>query len=163
MAQMNQLISGMRGAVLASDVGSKLEDFGPYQGTSVADLIDRRGLTERVFLACQEASVRGWDGYDADPVRFGSYELAIRLVNDLPRPFLDADVSIDPDGEVAFEWRYAPGWLLSISIGDSGILTYAGSWGESKAHGRERIYESIPRVIDEALGRLEGGRQAARE
>lgn len=115
----------------------------------------RAALLDRVFDACQSASEPGWDGYDALPVTSASYEQARRLVETLPAAFLNAEVGIDPDGEVALEWRAGPRWIFSVSIGTAGVLSYAGIFGVNRTHGTERSLETIPGPVADALGRID--------
>lgn len=115
----------------------------------------RSALLDRVFEACRGASEPGWDGYDARPVPSASYEQARRLVERLPAAFLNAEVGVDPDGEIALEWRAGPRWIFSISVGKAGVLSYAGIFGANRTHGTERSLETIPGPVADALGRIE--------
>lgn len=115
----------------------------------------RIALLDRLFDAWRGAFEPGWDGYDALPVPAASYEQARRLVERLPAAFLNAEVGVDPDGEIALEWRAGPRWIFSISVGKAGVLSYAGIFGANRTHGTEQSLETIPGPIANALGRIE--------
>lgn len=51
-------------------------------------------------------------------------EFAATLPSDVELP----EVSIDPDGELAFDW-VREGGLLSVSVGETGRVTYAAEFG----------------------------------
>lgn len=115
----------------------------------------RIALLDRLFDAWRGAFEPGWDGYDALPVPAASYEQARRLVECLPAAFLNAEVGVDPDGEIALEWRAGPRWIFSVSVGKAGVLSYAGRFGANRTHGTEQSLETIPGPIANALGRIE--------
>jgi len=63
-------------------------------------------------------------------------------------------VSVDPDGEIAFEWHKKPRYVLSVSIGKYGEFSYAGLFGRRKTYGTEYLEDEFPRVVSTNLERL---------
>lgn len=94
------------------------------------------------------------DGYGAKPVDPDSFLMAVRLFHSLPRMLPLPDVSVDPDGEVAFEWYVEPRRSFSVSVGADGVLTYAGLFGSAKVHGTEHLVDELPETIRWNLHRL---------
>ncbi len=100
----------------------------------------------------------GWDGYGARPVDPFSYIHALSFVSALPTTVPLPEVAVDPDGEIEFEWYRWPRWLLTVSVGRTGSLSYAGLFGRNKVHGVEQFSEGLPDAIVQNLRRLLGGR-----
>ncbi len=71
-----------------------------------------------------ECSVPNWDGYGAQPVHKLTYEKTQELLESLPSSIDTPEISADPDGELAIEWRYGRDKLLSISIALNGRLSF---------------------------------------
>ena len=68
------------------------------------------------------------------------------------------DVVPEPDGEIAFEWDYGPWRILSVSVGPTGLLSYAALYGRtSKAHGTEKFIDRLPGAIAVLSGSSNGG------
>ncbi|MDM7994718.1 MAG: hypothetical protein QUT30_03420 [Acidobacteriota bacterium] len=101
-----------------------------------------------------QAAASNWDGYGAMPVNSLSIHQALRLLRTLPTTLPKPELSVDPDGEISFEWHFEPRRVFSISIGPHGELSYAGLFGRSDAHGTEYFGDEIPKPIVDNLNRL---------
>lgn len=101
----------------------------------------------------QECMVDDWDGYGAKSVSSSVYEIAKKFLISLPPGTQQPEIAADPDGEIAFEWLVGPGRTLSISIGETGILSYAGIFDEVEVSGTEHFKERLPSRIAELLCR----------
>jgi hypothetical protein len=110
-------------------------------------------VLETFKKALAECAEQNWDGYGAAPVKFVSVAHAIRFLELLPEELELPEVSIDPDGEAAFEWIGEGRKRFSVSFGEKGRLTYAGLFGENKMHGIEMFIEEIPNIIIHAIKR----------
>ena len=110
----------------------------------------------------EEASRPGWDGYSARPVSGLTYWKAKAFLAALPSTVPPPGVGADPDGEVAFEWYAAPDLVFTVSIGSSGVLSYAGLFGRNKIYGSEQFLGELPKPIAESLSRLYSDPRAAR-
>ena len=115
---------------------------------------NKASALDHLYHAFCEACHPGWDGYEAVPASFDSYVKAEKFIKALPANVPAAEVAIDPDGEVSFEWYHGPRRVFSISIGSGDELTYAGIYGSSKARGVETFNFEIPRVVLDNLRRL---------
>src|SRR5207245_2084183 len=72
-----------------------------------------------------EASQPDWDGYGGQPVSDITLAQALAFLDLLPSSVRPPEISPHPDGELAFEWFFGPRRLLTVSINESGRLSYA--------------------------------------
>jgi len=100
-----------------------------------------------------ECSIENWDGYGAESVTEADLDAAFRFLRTLPTSIPSPEISVDPDGEFAFEW-YRGNDLLSASIGRLGRISYAARFGHRKVHGTEYLGDEAPHVIITNLERL---------
>ena len=117
----------------------------------------RNEVLESLRAASGEASKPGWDGYDASPVSGRTIAQALAFLDLLPSALMRPEISAHPDGELAFEWYVAPRWLLTVSISETGRLSYAGLFGLARVHGTEWLLDSIPQEVTLAFQRLHKG------
>lgn len=106
--------------------------------------------------ALSEAVEAGWDGYGGRPVSRTTIDRAISFINLSPASVPAPTVSVDPDGEIAFEWYRGPRLVFSVSVGDRNELAYAGLFGASRAFGTEFFIDELPGPVLENLRRLYG-------
>jgi hypothetical protein len=79
---------------------------------------------------------------------------AIRFAYCLPRFGPLPEVSVDPDGEISFDWVSRSGEIFSVSVNRHNRLAYAGWFGEkSRTHGIEQLAESCPSEIIRGIQR----------
>ena len=102
----------------------------------------------------REASTPDWDGHGALVAGSCSYHRAKEFLKLLPDTIPMPEFSVDPDGEVSFDWFYSKARLISISIGDDGSLTYIGFFGDARMKGVEHLDEKIPGSINELFARI---------
>jgi hypothetical protein len=82
-------------------------------------------------------------------VKNETVDAAIRFAYCLPRFGPLPEVSLDPDGEISFDWIGPSGReMFSVSVNDQNRLAYAGWFGEkSRTHGIEQLAEGCPQEI----------------
>ncbi len=108
-------------------------------------------LVEQVADILNTCSEKGWDGYDAAPVKLESAEGAVAVIRGLPEGLRPPSVVPEPDGDIAFEWRTEDNRLFSLSV-TGPTLAYAGRFGgTSKQYGEEPFFDAIPGKILEIL------------
>jgi hypothetical protein len=111
-----------------------------------------RALIEEISLQCQSP---GWDGYGAEPISLSAKAGAQRLVDSLPYWLSAPDAIPDPDGEIALSWDLGPGHVFTVSVGATGVLSYAGLLGDGvKRHGMEPYKATVPKTILDAIEEL---------
>lgn len=88
---------------------------------------------------------------------------AIEFAYCLPRFVPIPEVSVDPDGEISFDWLSLSGELFSVSVNKQNQLAYAGWFGEkSRIHGIEQLAESCPEEIVRGIQKATGERYRER-
>jgi len=102
----------------------------------------------------EEALVPGWDGHGAEPVSKATLAQALAFLDILPSTSPSPEMSAHPDGELAFEWYFGRGRVLSVSVNETGRLSYAALFGYSSQHGTEFLLDGLPEAIALALRRL---------
>lgn len=102
----------------------------------------------------EEAGRVDWDGHGGAPVDRDSLIFAKQLAQFLPFSAPAPEVSVDPDGEVSFDWRGSTRHIVSCSISPTGTLRYAGIIGASEVHGKEPWQDGIPEAIVRLLQRM---------
>lgn len=111
-------------------------------------------ITQALINILEECAYPNWDGYGAVPIDKESYHESLRFIQDLPKSLPSPEVTIEPDGEIAFEWSNNKRRIFSVSIGRNGELTYAGLYGYNKAHGTEFFGDELPKIILEGILRV---------
>jgi len=103
----------------------------------------------------KESSISGWDGYDAQPVKVESLNNAIDFMNDLDEDIPAPDICPEPDGEIALEWYGSNQSTISISIGDSDLISYAAIFPNSlKANGTESLSNEDKGILEIYIKRV---------
>jgi hypothetical protein len=118
-----------------------------YLGKSLSDAIDA------LLKISQECKFDNWDGYGAKALSEEVFAEARCFIENLPLTAPPPELSIDPDGEIVFEWYAAPRKVFSVSVGVD-RLTYAGLFGSSTIHGTEPFDNDIPKTILDNLYRV---------
>jgi hypothetical protein len=99
-----------------------------------------------------EAGIRDWDGHGAIPVSAMAVEHTIRLLSALPTNIPAPEIAADPDGEISLDWYRSPDWVVSISVGARGELSFAARFGRSRVRGIEEGMNGLPAPV---LGQIE--------
>jgi len=98
-----------------------------------------------------ECSIANWDGYNALPLQTNSLEYAKRFLAFLPIGIEAPAVSIEPDGEISFEWYRSASRILSVSFGSSGEIHCAAIIGARRFSLSEPIGDSLPSYIASSI------------
>ncbi|WP_431823123.1 hypothetical protein [Burkholderia sp. F1] len=67
-----------------------------------------------------------------------AYQFAVALPSDVEQP----ELSIDTDGEIAFDWADDKN-ILSISVGGAGRITYAGKFKDTTTSGTLHFSDQV--------------------
>jgi|SRR6185503_725783 len=102
----------------------------------------------------QESAVLNWDGHGAQAINLEALGFAKRIASMLPISLPVPEVSIDPDGEVSFDWRVNPSRSLSFSVSPSGTVRYASVIGSSESFGSEPWREGLPESVASLLQKM---------
>jgi hypothetical protein len=99
----------------------------------------------------------------ADASDFETIRAAIRFAYCLPRFAPLPEVSVDPDGEISFDWLSPSGEMFSVSVNKENRLAYAGWFGEkSRFHGIEQLAENCPQEILRGIQKATASDQSER-
>lgn len=108
----------------------------------------RRELCQELDNAVEEAL--GLIGSDEaiDPISILiSHQNAKRFIDLLPLSFSPPEISVEGDGEIAFDWIRSKDYYLSLSIGNSDYCHYAAIIGPNRYHGKELIVDAFPETV----------------
>ncbi len=112
-----------------------------------------RAAAEELAAIAEEAMADDWDGKGGlaiDPLSVAqSLRFLTLMPSDLPAPH----VSVDPDGEVAFDWQTESGSGFSISFAPDQMLVFAGIFPVARLRGAEYFADEIPSAILEGIRR----------
>lgn len=97
-----------------------------------------------------EAREPNWDGAGASPVLAETYHLACDLARRLA-DVLAPEISVDPDGNVLFEWTGDGRQMLTVSISPDRRLSYAAMRGYDRRSGTESFSGAAIQVLVDCL------------
>ena len=120
---------------------NKVEKWGKEFSTKKISLISH--LAE-IYEDCIEPN---WDGYEAERVVWDAYLNAKRFLETYPPSMPLPELSVDPDGEIVFEWYVSPYRNFSVSIGAEEVLNYAGLFDDGPKSGTDEFFGDIPAKI----------------
>lgn len=99
--------------------------------------------TSRLFDAYTDCADSGMPENESSPVTKRQLANALRFISGLSRAFPAPDISIDPSGDIWFEWHARRFRTFAIAVCDGPDLHYSALIGESKLHGTERSGGSL--------------------
>ena len=96
-------------------------------------------------------SRENWNGYGEKPLNEPSYRHAMEFAGSLPLSYRNADVGIDADGEVTFEWYRSKDCQCSLTFAESGSVYCV------VRHDGDRVSAVVSsRSVDKILGLIGG-------
>lgn len=108
-----------------------------------------RAAIQQVASDCSSPN---WDGYGAKPVSLRSKENAQRLVDLLPVDLPEPQAVADPDGHIALWWDFGRDRVLTISVDESEVASYAGIFGRDvRRHGQEPFRDDVARALLDSI------------
>jgi len=128
--------------------------FENFPGPSVTGC--RLLAISQMRVQIEECSENNWDGYGAQSIKYKSYENARILLNNLPKSVEDPEVSIDPDGNIYFEWYKNHVQVFSVIVDSDKKIYYALLQDERREHGCEPFFDEIPKRLLEILSEFFG-------
>lgn len=132
-----------------------LPDFRETSSTSWARLpTDRALLKQRIYSLLEDAGHENWDGEGALALDRGTVGFAQRLADQLPAYVPVPDIAATPHGEVDFDWVLDNDLMLTVSVGPSGEIAFAGYFRGAKLNGEEPWTGILPGFVKCCLERL---------
>lgn len=100
-------------------------------------------LRARDFLVALEPVIENEGVQVGSPSVKLSVDFFLTLPVDIPVP----DISVDPDGEIAFDWFGKQNWLFSVSFSDRNRYSYASLRGPNESSGTQWFDDSVPMEV----------------
>jgi hypothetical protein len=104
--------------------------------------------------AAEGLLLRALEGAEASAVSSGTLQSALAFLWSLPSEYPHPDVVVEDDGQLGFDWDFGPDRVLSVNVGDSGVMGYAALIGAESMHGRAPFAGTIPEAVARLLFRL---------
>ena len=121
--------------------------------TSVLRGKQSRDLMERIAVASALACRENWDGEGARPVGASTVWWAELFAASIPMTLPRPEVSADADGDMGFEWYFAPDRVVTVSVRQDGAISYAALVGTSRANGWANLTSGAPSEIFDWVAR----------
>ena len=103
-----------------------------------------QNLYTRLTYVFEKAKVYDWDGDDAEPVSFTTYQQAVKFISYMPEGLEIPEITPDNDGYIEFEW-YSNGKSFSFYVTGTNILLYASYFGiNERFSGRRPFPDRFP-------------------
>jgi hypothetical protein len=114
---------------------------------SMRDNVSNELLT--VYFNCRKDN---WDGYGAAKILPETVENCTKFIASFENSqFEGCELSPETDGEMAFEWYGEEGSILSISVGSSGSLAFAGRFSDTNKVNGVQVLEQLDRKFFQTL------------
>lgn len=111
----------------------------------------RPGLTVEIGAAVARAAVEQGVSVSNETLAYAR-GFSTLIPHWLPTP----DISVYPDGDIAFEWHHDRMRVFTVLVDELGKLHYAGLFGDSDTHGTERCTDELPASIIAGIQRAMG-------
>jgi hypothetical protein len=99
----------------------------------------------------REGEKPDWDGRGAKAISDGVVRAGLEFYYLLPSTLPKPDVTAHPNGDLAFEWYFAPRRVLTVAVNESGRLNYAWMMGLERQYGTKYLSAKLPEEITAAL------------
>lgn len=80
-------------------------------------------------------------------VSAGTLRSALAFLWALPSEYPLPDVVVEDDGQLGFDWDLGPRRVLSVNVGDGGMLGYSALLGAESTYGRAPFPGAIPETL----------------
>jgi hypothetical protein len=106
-------------------------------------------MADRLLEAIRKAAVE-------EDVRVSAeaFHRAVSVICSLPPHVPPPDIVVEPDGEIALDWDEGRRRVLSVSVGDGPMLSYAALIGAEPIHGRMAFAGALPETFWFLLRRM---------
>ncbi|MFH0926838.1 MAG: hypothetical protein V1872_14610 [bacterium] len=129
-----------------------LDEISEHNSQSIS--LSRTEIIDQLIEVYKECSECDWDGYGASPIRKESILGAYKFISLLPSSIPVPEITVEPNGIVAFEWHKDKHQVFVASMNNRKKISYAGILGPNRAYGVEYFGESIPQIVIEHIKRL---------
>ena len=115
---------------------------------------DLSDALDALFDAFNDARSDNWDGEQARAVTPGALDMAAWFLLALPigTPFPEVDAS--PSGGILLSWRSAPRLRLSMTLTETGVISYAALLGRDRQKGTALFADVAPPSLMHLIRRV---------
>ena len=115
---------------------------------------ERASLKREVHGLLEDAGTEDWDGEGALALAPETVAIAQKLIDEFPPLVGKPDVAATPHGEVDFDWVIARNVMLTISVGPSKEIAFAGLFHGARLSGCEPWEGTLPQFVNYCFERL---------
>ena len=142
-----------------SDEADQLHDFAVKISerfeSSQALFGEKSRLLNELHQMADDCAEEDWDGYGAEAVTVAALARAEAFVRALPEDILLPEVSVEPDGAIAFDWMPHPSKTFTLSVNAGNRLAFAWIDGTDRGHAAVKFNDGkIPSRVLTELERL---------
>ena len=128
-----------------------------YQGLTATDEhsnLIRESIKRKVHELLEHAGTDDWDGEGALALTAHTVAIAQKLVDSFPIEVDVPDIAATPHGEVDFDWIVDRDLMLTVSVGPSSEIAFAGLFHGARVDGSEPWKGTLPHFVHCCFGRL---------
>ena len=114
----------------------------------------RASLKREVHDLLEDAGTEDWDGEGALALAPETVDIAQKLIDEFPAQVGRPDVNATPHGEVDFDWVIDQDVMLTVSVGPSKEIAFAGLFHGARLNGCELWEGTLPQVVNYCFKRL---------
>ena len=115
---------------------------------------ERTSLKREVHGLLENAGIEDWDSEGALALAPETADLAQKLIDEFPPHIGRPDVNATPHGEVDFDWVIDRNVMLTVSVGPSKEIAFAGLFHGARLNGCELWEGTLPQFVDYCFDRL---------
>ena len=115
---------------------------------------ERTSLKREVHGLLEDVGTEDWDGEGALALAPETADLAQKLIDEFPPHIGRPDIAATPHGEVDFDWVIDRDVMLTISVGPSKEIAFAGLFHGVRLNGCEPWEGMLPQFVHCCFERL---------
>ena len=115
---------------------------------------ERVSLKREVHGLLEDAGTEDWDGEGALALALETVDIAQKLIDEFPPHVSRPDVNATPHGEVDFDWIINRDVMLTVSVGPSKEIAFAGLFHGARLNGCEPWEGTLPQSVNCCFERL---------
>ncbi|MCY3871872.1 MAG: hypothetical protein OXG87_20170 [Gemmatimonadetes bacterium] len=120
---------------------------------------ERVSLKREVHGLIEDAGTEGWDGEGALALAPEIVDIVQKLIDEFPPHVGRPDVNATPHGEVDFDWVIDRDVMLTVSVGPSKEIVFAGLFHGARLNGCEPWEGMLPQFVNSCFERLRGAQK----
>ena len=124
-------------------------------GIAQVSAIDAIERLWQVFRSCR---ISDWGGSDEEAIRQEAVDEAEELIQSLPSRYQSPEITPEPTGAIALQWRFGQFRTIVLSVSGKGVIEYAGLSGRNNQYFGKRVFTGeLPDDIYRNMTSLSGG------